>query len=149
MSAQREAQRMDDRAVRRASEAANKAIRTGVWPPWREAPPPSGSKGWLSEVAKVHHNTVFSVLVRTFWADGIGTMTHAAISTTNGADIAWRDKQRIKNELFGEDALAVEVYPRTVDLIDRAPMFHLWIYPIQVKLPFGLHKDRRDRDNGK
>lgn len=40
---------------------------------------------------------------------------------------SWGDFQRIKNELFGEDAQAVELYPRARDLVDQANLYWLWI----------------------
>lgn len=46
--------------------------------------------------------------------------------------------QRIKNELAGEDATAIEVYPPQADVIDQADMFHIWV--LRGRLPFGLHK---------
>lgn len=46
--------------------------------------------------------------------------------------------QRIKDELAGVDATAIEVYPPKAEVIDQADMFHIWVLP--GKLPFGLHK---------
>lgn len=46
--------------------------------------------------------------------------------------------QRIKNDLAGEDATAIEVYPPQADVIDQADMFHIWV--LRGKLPFGLQK---------
>lgn len=53
--------------------------------------------------------------------------------------ITWDELQRIKNELFGEDKTAIEVYPTTKHLVCQAPMRHLWILPGGFELPFGLH----------
>lgn len=52
---------------------------------------------------------------------------------------SWSDMQRVKNELAGEDRIAVEVYPKEADLIDQANMYHLWVLPEGFNLPFGLH----------
>jgi hypothetical protein len=38
----------------------------------------------------------------------------------------WRDFQRIKNELVGPEAEAVELYPRESRLIDTTNAYHLW-----------------------
>jgi hypothetical protein len=43
--------------------------------------------------------------------------------------VSWRDKQRIKNELFGEGAIAVEVFPPESRLIDDANIYWLWVLP--------------------
>lgn len=40
---------------------------------------------------------------------------------------SWADFQRIKNELYGPEAQAVEYYPRETDLIDTANMYWLWV----------------------
>lgn len=39
----------------------------------------------------------------------------------------WAEMQRIKNEIFGEDAEAVEYYPATDVLVDVASIYWLWI----------------------
>jgi len=52
---------------------------------------------------------------------------------------SWSDLQRIKNELIGNDRMAVEVYPREEDLVDSANMYHLWVFPEEMTLKFGLH----------
>jgi len=54
--------------------------------------------------------------------------------------IPWDDLQRIKNELAGEDRTAIEVFPTVSDLVDKAPMRHLWVLPSGYALPFGLHR---------
>ena len=140
MSDRRQLRKVQAKINARANEAEAKAIRTGVWPSWETSPsPPSNSRGWLGQVTEVHHNTVFAVLVRHFAVAGIGTATHAAIRNCSNTDIAWRDKQRIKNELFGADRVAIEVFPPTADLVDGANMYHLWVFPAGYSLPFGLH----------
>lgn len=52
---------------------------------------------------------------------------------------SWPDLQRIKDELIGCDRVAVEVYPAAADVVDQAPMSHLWVLPAEFALPFGLH----------
>jgi hypothetical protein len=41
--------------------------------------------------------------------------------------ISWRDLQRIKNDICGEEAEAIEVYPAESRLIDGANQRHLWV----------------------
>lgn len=57
----------------------------------------------------------------------------------------WREMQRIKNELVGEEVEAVEVYPAESRLVDTSNQYHLYCFPeLQFengKLPFG-YKDR-------
>lgn len=50
----------------------------------------------------------------------------------------WRDLQRIKNELAGEDAEAVELFPAEDRLVDCANQRHLWVTPPGVLIPVGF-----------
>jgi len=43
--------------------------------------------------------------------------------------VEWAELQRIKNELFGEDRVAVEVLPRQRDLVDSANMYWFFLVP--------------------
>lgn len=54
-------------------------------------------------------------------------------------NISWADKQRIKNELIGPEATAIEVFPSQANLIDAANVHHVWILPPGFEIPFGLH----------
>ena len=70
-----------------------------------------------------------------------GKVDHLLIRRHDGkANVPWADKQRIKDELMGADRTAVEVYPAVVDLVDEADVYHLWVLPEGMKLPFGLSK---------
>ena len=85
--------------------------------------------------------TVSSRLIRT----AIGTVEHVAISklTPERGDIPWAVKQQIKNELFGSNAVAIEVFPAEKNLIDVCDIYHLWVMPKHYAMPFGIHP-RRD-----
>ncbi len=52
--------------------------------------------------------------------------------------------QRIKDEIAGYDATAIEVYPPKSEVVDEADMFHIWV--LRGKLPFGLHVGYRVLD---
>jgi len=49
----------------------------------------------------------------------------------------WRELQRIKNEIMGEECEAVEIYPAESRVHDTANQFHLWCFAPGFKLPFG------------
>lgn len=56
------------------------------------------------------------------------------------APITFRDLQRIKLELFGPEAVAIEVFPRPADEWPmNAEIRVLWILPSSYQLPVGLH----------
>jgi hypothetical protein len=49
----------------------------------------------------------------------------------------WRDFQRIKNEVAGEDVEAVELYPAESRLVDNANIYWLWCKPPGTRFDFG------------
>lgn len=57
-------------------------------------------------------------------------------------DIHWAVKQEIKNELFGENRVAIEVFPEEKSKIDAQDIYHLWVMTKGFKLPFGIHVKR-------
>lgn len=70
-----------------------------------------------------------------------GKITHLLIRRHDqGKGLPWAHKQRIKNELVGEDRTAVEVFPSAKNLIDDADVYHLWVLPPDFDLPFGIHR---------
>lgn len=54
----------------------------------------------------------------------------------------WRDLQRIKNELVGPEAEAVELYPAESRLVDAANQYHLWVLVDGGWFPFGFDQGR-------
>ena len=80
----------------------------------------------------------------------IGNVEHVTILKTTdnmseklkgdgSLDIPWAVKQEIKNELFGKDMTAIEVFPEENRLVDVCDVYHLWILPKKFKMPFGIH----------
>jgi hypothetical protein len=84
-------------------------------------------------------NKVFAVLQRDVQTE-LGTVRHLAISCLTGDRPTWPEAQRIKNELAGPKATAVEVYPPQTEVVDDAPMYHLWVLP--APLPFTIYEPR-------
>ena len=112
---------------------------SGNWGPWErlDLPNGTGGRGWNREVRAAHRNVVFAVLERPI----AGGVKHLAISSLSGVRPTWWEAQRIKSELAGADATAVEVYPPQSEIVDGADMFHLWVLP--EALPFSLYRDER------
>ena len=109
---------------------------------WQRVPAPNtvGSKvhGWVREMNEAYKdiNSQYAVLVRTIDTE-LGKVKHAAIRNIDSTDIPWSEKQRIKNELFGEEKQAIEFFPKQSELIDEANMYHIWILE-EVELSFGI-----------
>jgi len=68
------------------------------------------------------------------------TVTHMDVSrrapTRCSGPISWREKQQIKNALFGNESTAVEVFPPESELVGRKlPHWSLWILPKALRFP--------------
>lgn len=44
-----------------------------------------------------------------------------------GDGLSWDILQRVKNAVWGDEARAIEVYPRASELVNNAPCRHLWL----------------------
>jgi hypothetical protein len=128
--------RCTNRRERRALlDREARARKSGQWGDWEVLSFPVGtvaSSGWPSEITTAYRNRVFAVLIRSAG----GGVVHYAISSLSDRRPTWWEMQRIKNELAGSAATAVEVYPPNSDIVDDADMFHIWVLP--AGLPFGL-----------
>lgn len=112
-------------------------VYSGIWMPQMD-------RCWQSDDGY----QVTSRLLITPW----GKVEHAAITrngetenflSVNGErDIPWATKQAIKNELFGENRLAIEVFPKQKNLVDIMDVYHMWVFPKNFDLPFGIHPTR-------
>lgn len=127
-----------NRAQRRFLAATTNKARWGEWEERRFTP---GELAGLAveNLVTAFVNELFSVQVydcATSWGPVRQLSIRKHVAPTA---IGWDDLQRIKNELAGESIVAVEVFPRASDLIDQAPMRHLWCLPEGIELPFGLH----------
>lgn len=130
-----------NRAMRRIQIKAEETERaSGNWSPWMIADLPSGppgAHGWLRNVRKIIKNPWCVLLIRpvpTPW----GQVDHVAIKFASDGEPRWKEKQRIKDQLFGPDRVAVEVMPQQAEITDGAHMYHMWVFPAGVGLPFGI-----------
>jgi len=87
---------------------------------------------------------VMSRQLRTDW----GVVDHVTITRMGGLgfggalEVSWSVKQEIKDELFGEKRVAIEVFPAKKNLVDVCDVYHLWVLPKDMTLPFGIHPVR-------
>lgn len=82
---------------------------------------------------------VCSRLIRTKF----GNIEHVTISKGTGTadgrgEVTWAEKMQIKNELFGENRFAVEVFPKQKNLVDVCDVYHLWVFDKKLEMPFGI-----------
>jgi hypothetical protein len=86
-------------------------------------------------------NSRYHVFIREHkWGEIVGL--HLSIKR-NDKDVMnspddWRDKMRIKNELVGDEAEAVELYPAMSRVTDSANQYHLWCLPVGESFPIGF-----------
>jgi len=119
-------------------------LKIGKWKR-KVSPKESGltDRGWFSELSKAFSDGKYAVMIRTVETEW-GTVQHACMRNVPNTDIPWAEKQRIKNELFGEEAVAIEVFPKVSELVDEANMYHFWVLPEDMVLPFGLKEREQD-----
>jgi len=122
------------RLLKRQIEEARKSGQWGAWDEFRigKGTVSADKNDWSYDVDHVYRNRAFAVLKREL-RNGI---VHLAISPFSGERPSWPEMQRIKNELAGPEAYAVEVYPQERKVVNGAHMYHLWILP--APLPLGL-----------
>jgi hypothetical protein len=74
-------------------------------------------------------NSRYQVNIRPLDHPVYGEVAHLSIkSRDKSARHDWRDFQRIKNELCGEECEAIEIYPAESRCVDTANQFHLWVF---------------------
>jgi hypothetical protein len=90
---------------------------------------------WMESVYMDDRHMVMTSLVDTEW----GQVTQLLVRRHDLQPVrSWKDMQRIKNAVCGEERVAVEVYPPESELVDDANIYHLWVMPAGFRLPFGL-----------
>lgn len=102
--------------------------------------------GWHGEMDRCWMDNdenlcVCSRIIRTQF----GNVEHVTISKGTGTndgtgEVSWAMKQQIKNELFGENRFAIEVFPKQKNLVDVCDVYHLWVFDKKVDMPFGIGK---------
>jgi len=131
------------RKVRQMSTTKLARLAAKPWSPFesRPMPPPSASVQPPASVYAAFVNNRYSVQVSveaTEW----GAVHHLWIRRHDAEPVrSWTDVQRIKREVLhdGANRVGVEVYPRDVDVVDDANIYHLWVMPLGFCLPFGLN----------
>ena len=103
---------------------------------------------WFQEmdrywIRKEDRLTVASRLINTKW----GKVEHVTIqkkafSSDGSGNLTWAENQQIKNELFGENRDAIEVFPNEKYLVDVCDVYHLWVFDKKFEMPFGIHPEQ-------
>lgn len=134
---------MSNRQQRLAARAMERKGLKGIWGEWRKTQLPAGipgGNGWCREVREAWANNIYAVLIRPLLDEAGDGVIHLAIRTASSLEPPWRDMQRIKNEICGMEATAVQVMPPESELVDEADMYHMWV--LSSRLPFTLAYSR-------
>ena len=140
-------------------EDGEKRFPGNLLPPWSEFVETSldvpeefhalrrGVRGELADSPpeRFFNNSRMSVIlteVKSGWTDTDGEpipLSYLAIKYHDrSARHDWRDFQRVKNEILGEEVEAIELFPAESRLVDSANQFHLYALPEGMKIPFGM-----------
>lgn len=100
------------------------------------------ANGLTDELKEVWVNNLYqvSILRGLRWcADGPELIRLSIKRRDKKAIHDWRDLQRIKNELVGEENEAIELYPAESRLVDTANQYWLWVLKdSKERFPFGF-----------
>lgn len=113
------------------------------WTPFAQASPAEDTPEarFAFEGCTIWLNSRYQVAIRVM-NGSVGELHHLSIKRLDKRPIHdWRELQRIKNELVGPEAEAVEIYPRESNLMDTSNQFHLWVFPT-YEFPFGYKSGR-------
>lgn len=105
-----------------------------AWDPMRRA----GSSEWGEEWRNAWYGATVRRSVKVLGVEGVCI---GISNTDQSAAHDWRDFQRIKNDIVGEEWEAVELYPAESRMIDPSNYFYLWCAPKGV-FEFGLPGQR-------
>jgi len=95
----------------------------------------------LDEEFIIFKNNRYTVLLRRLELSG-EPVAHLSIRRNDRETIwDWRDLQRIKNELIGEECEGVQLFPAESRLVDTSNQYHLYVYiNPNVRFAFGYNE---------
>ena len=123
-----------NRQMRRASEANGRRMQIMPWEVFKDVTTEAIERHRLLSpgskfiVDRVYQNPKY--IVQCFYGRDIfgKPATKAMIRRSDGAAIySWSDMFRIKNEIFGDEAEAVQMFPKKSELVDEANLYWLWV----------------------
>lgn len=130
--------------MERQQEAFARNAKRGQWSPFKPQNPPAYGDGWFGQIDRAWANGWYAVLGRpvpTEW----GEVLHLCVRDVPNGRLTWAELQWIKDQIAGPERLAVKVYPPQSRLVDEANMYHLWVLPKGMRLPFGIHADEQPK----
>lgn len=83
---------------------------------------------WMT---RCFRNNQFTVMIHDKANTSAGPAIRAMIQKHDDTPIKnhWATLQRLKNEIFGKEVIAIEYYPKETQLINDHNIYWLWIFP--------------------
>lgn len=106
------------------------------------------SKNVPTGCTSAYRNNKYTVTVYENVATTHGAATKAMVQKHGDTPLInhWSEMQRIKNEIFGCETVAVEYYPKDSELIDHHNIYWMWVFPIGVlPVPVFNHPNNKTR----
>jgi hypothetical protein len=91
-----------------------------------------GEKGipWPSWATRIYQNSRYTVMINDNHPTTKGPASLAYVSPhAIGRDVFWKDLQRIKNEIYGPETVAVQYFPKESELVDIVNVYWLVVFP--------------------
>ena len=124
-----------NRSMRRASEANGRKMQKQPWELMRDITREARERHLsLNPTSILFPDRVFQnpkYIAQLFYGrEVIGRRaTKVMIRRSDSAPIySWSDLFRIKNEIFGEEAEAVQMFPKKSELVDEANLYWIWVF---------------------
>lgn len=132
----REQKRVQKQVLRKESKSIAAKVKSSEWTPWIEASEEDLQNTTL-KLQTAYKNSHYVVMVcKPILFEGMGEVTRIMIRDNLARPHhSWLDFQRIKNELFGEEFTAYEVYPPASNTVNDFNIYHLWVMPKGYKSP--------------
>lgn len=132
--------KIEQQYATKAAKGVAIAATSNKWTEWEEATPEQLSESKLNLLSAFWNNRYSVQVNQGVFIPEIGVCYRIMIRDNLARPIHnWHDFQRIKNELFGEEFEAIELYPKQSQLVDDANIYHLWILPQGYQSPFNFN----------
>jgi len=101
-------------------------------------------KALPDDCIKVLANNLYiaSIHIRQTSVGVIELMSIRAMVAVNTKRLTWAEKNRIKNEVYGDDRVMLECYPAAWEGA-KDDAFWFWVQPVGVELPFAVGPNKK------
>ena len=134
-----------NRFQRRASESHGRSLVAKGWSKFEDITYDAMTRPSFRQMSCppciVMANNVYIVQIWLVSNTEWGRVTQVGIRRNDAAPVhSWNDLFRIKNEIFGPERSAVEVYPAVSELVDDANMYWLFVLDEGKQPPFTIRR---------